>query len=46
MAKNLRTSVLKKIEKDSALIKKYKEDFQLEHILRKIHFIRILDDAE
>lgn len=46
MAKNLRANVLKKIEKDSGLIKKYKEDFSLDKILAKVHFIRILDEAE
>lgn len=46
MAKELRVNVLKKIEKDPALYKKYKEDFQLDRILSKVHFIRILDEAE
>lgn len=46
MAKNLRSNVLKKLERDSSLIKKYKEDFALDKILGKIHCIRILDEAE
>ena len=46
MAKNLRATVLKKIEKDASLIKKYKEEFSLEKILSKIYNIRILDEAE
>ena len=33
MAKSLRTSVLKKIEKEPALSKKYKEEFSLDRIL-------------
>lgn len=46
MAKNLRSVVMKKIDKDTQLIKKYKEEFSLDKILQKIHFIRILDEAE
>lgn len=46
MAKNLRSNVLKKLERDSTLIKKYKEDFGLDKILSKVHFIRIIDEAE
>lgn len=46
MAKCLRQTVLKKIEKESLLIKKYKEDFSLDSILKKIHYIRILDEGQ
>lgn len=46
MAKSLRSSVLKKIDKDPQRLKQYKDDFLVERILSKIHFIRILDDSE
>jgi len=46
MAKSLRSTVLKKIEKDPSKLKQYKEDFLVERILSKIHFMRILDDSE
>mmetsp|Transcript_2206 Transcript_2206/g.1542 ORF Transcript_2206/g.1542 Transcript_2206/m.1542 type:complete len:146 (-) Transcript_2206:197-634(-) len=46
MAKNLRSVVLKNIDKDHVLLKKYKDEFSIEKILAKIHYVRILDDAE
>lgn len=45
MAKSLRQQVLKKIEKEPALVKKYKEEFSLDRILQKIRYVRILDEA-
>jgi len=36
MAKSLRASVLKNIDKDPALLKKYREEFSIEKILSKI----------
>lgn len=46
MAKSLRSTVLKKIDKDPQQLKKYKDEFTIERILSKIHFMRILDDSE
>lgn len=46
MAKSLRTAVLKKIDKDPNRLKQYKDDFLVERILQKIHFMRVLDDSE
>ena len=46
MAKSFRTSVMRKFEKDSALMKQYKDEFQLERILNKIHYTRVVDDLE
>lgn len=46
MAKSLRSSVLKKIDKEPMKLKQYKEEFSIERILSKIHFMRILDDSE
>lgn len=46
MAKSLRSTVLKKIDKEPAKLKQYKDDFTIERILSKIHFMRILDDSE
>lgn len=47
MAKNyLRVGVLKKIEKDPVMLKKYKEEFTVDKILLKIHFMRILSYDE
>lgn len=46
MAKALRSSVLKKIDKDPSRLKQYKDNFLVERILSKIHFMRILDDSE
>jgi len=46
MAKSLRSTVLKKIDKEPQKLKQYKEDFLVERILSKIHYMRILDDSE
>jgi len=46
MAKNLRSTVLKKIDKEPNKLREYKDEFSIEKILSKIHFMRILDDAE
>jgi hypothetical protein len=46
MAKSLRSTVLKKIDKDPAKLKQYKDEFTIERILSKIHFMRILDESE
>ncbi|CDW73853.1 dna repair protein rad51 homolog 3 [Stylonychia lemnae] len=46
MAKSLRQQVLKKIDKEPALIKKYKEEFSIDRILQKVKFVRILDDNQ
>ena len=46
MAKNLRSTVLKKIDKDPTKLKQYKDEFTIEKILSKIHFMRILDESE
>ena len=46
MAKSLRSTVLKKIDKEPMKLKQYKDEFTIERILSKIHFIRILDDTE
>lgn len=46
MAKSLRSTVLKKIDKDPVKLKQYKDEFTIERILSKIHFMRILDDSE
>ena len=46
MAKSLRSTVLKKIDKEPAKLKQYKDEFSIERILGKIHFMRILDDSE
>lgn len=46
MAKNLRATVLKKIDKDPKRLKQLKEQFTLEKIMSKLHFMRILDDSE
>jgi len=36
MAKSLRAAILKNIDKDPALLKKYREEFSIEKILSKI----------
>lgn len=46
MAKSLRSTVLKKIDKEPTKLKQYKDEFSIEKILGKIHFMRILDDSE
>ena len=46
MAKSLRSTVLKKIDKEPTKLKQYKDEFSIERILGKIHFMRILDDSE
>eukprot|EP00347_Sterkiella_histriomuscorum_P019316 403342118 len=46
MAKSLRQQVLKKIEKEPNLSKKYKEEFSLDRILQKIRYVRLLDEAQ
>lgn len=45
MAKNLRTQVLKNIDKDPTEFRKYREEFLIDKILSRIHFIRILDES-
>ena len=46
LARHLRTSVLKKLEKDqAATLKKFKEDFALDRILAKVKYVRILDEG-
>jgi len=46
MAKHLRASVLRQIEKDPLLTKKYRDEFSIERILSKVHVVRLLDEAE
>jgi hypothetical protein len=46
MAKHLRSQVLKQIDKEPVVLKKYREEFSVERILSKIHFVRLLDEAE
>ena len=46
MAKSLRSTVLKKIDKEPTKLKQYKDEFSIEKILSKIHFLRILDESE
>ncbi len=50
MAKSLRQTVLKKIEKEQSqmphLVKRYKEEFALDKILSKVRYVRILDEAQ
>ena len=46
MAKNLRASVMKSINKDPNLLKKYRDGFQVDKILSRVHYVRILDEAE
>ena len=46
MAKNLRGSVMKNINKDPNLLKKYRDEFQVDKILSRVHYVRILDEAE
>ena len=45
MAKSLRSQVLKNIEKDPAEHKKHRDEFSIEKILSRIHYVRILDEA-
>lgn len=42
----MRASILKKIDKDPKSLKQYKEDFTIDRIMQRIHFIRILDESE
>ena len=46
MAKSLRSTVLKKIDKEPTKLKQYKDEFSIERILSKIHFMRILDESD
>jgi hypothetical protein len=46
MAKSLRAQVMKGINKDPSLLKKYRDEFQIDKILSKVHYVRILDDSE
>lgn len=46
MAKHLRSQVLRQIDKDPNLLKKYRDDFSVERILSKVHYVRLLDEAE
>ena len=46
LAKSLRQSVNKKMEKGPSKLRQFKEEFSIEKIKRKIFYIRILDDAE
>ena len=46
MAKNLRANVMKSINKDPALLKKYRDEFQVDKILSRVHYVRLLDEAE
>lgn len=45
MAKNLRAQVLKNIDKDPTEFRRYRDEFSIEKILSRIHFIRILDES-
>ena len=45
MAKNLRAQVLKNIDKDPTEFRRHRDEFSLEKILGRIHFIRILDES-
>ena len=45
MAKNLRAQVLKNIDKDPMEFRRYRDEFSLEKILNRIHFIRILEES-
>ena len=44
MAKSLRAQVLKSIDKDPTEHKKHREEFSIERILSRIHYVRILDE--
>lgn len=44
MAKSLRAQVLKNIDKDPVEHRKHRDEFSLEKILSRIHYVRILDD--
>ena len=46
MSKNLRQTVLKKMDKEPQKLKQYKDEFTIDKIMGKIHFMRILDDGE
>jgi len=46
MAKSLRAQVMKGINKDPSLLKKYRDEFQIDKILSKVHYVRILDESE
>ena len=45
MAKNLRAVVLKNIDKDPTEFKRHRDEFSMDKILSRIHFIRILDES-
>lgn len=45
MAKNLRAQVLKNIDRDPTEHRKHRDEFSIDKILSRIHFIRILDDC-
>ncbi len=45
MAKSLRAEVLKNIDKDPAEHRKHRDEFSIDKILSRIHYIRILDDC-
>ena len=45
MAKSLRAQVLKNIDKDPAEHGKHRDEFSIDKILSRIHFIRIIDDC-
>lgn len=45
MAKSLRAQVLKNIDRDPTEHKKHRDEFSIDKILSRIHFIRILDEC-
>mmetsp|Transcript_24745 Transcript_24745/g.38527 ORF Transcript_24745/g.38527 Transcript_24745/m.38527 type:complete len:131 (-) Transcript_24745:242-634(-) len=46
MAKNLRSTVLKKIDREPTKMKHFKDEFSIDRIMQKIHFVRVLDEAD
>lgn len=44
MAKSLRHQVLKNVDKDPVEHRKHRDEFTIEKIMSRIHFVRILDD--
>ena len=45
MAKSLRTQVLKNIDKSPSEFRIYRDQFTIEKILSRIHYVRILDES-
>ena len=45
MARSLRTQVMRNVDKDPSEHRRYRDEFTVEKILSRIHFIRILDES-